>query len=452
MEILGGENGILQKENAALREKVKELESRLSQTSKNSHLPPSRDSHKIKAAFRRGGSKKSGGQPGHKGNTLDKVDFVDDTKVLIPATCECGKCLKNMVYEIVETRQVFDLPEIEIFTREYQLAQGQCPKCHRMIKGVFPENVTAPTQYGAKMKALCVLLSVDYKIPLRKISDLIFDLIGQRINDSTILQMNQASYERLAPLEEDIKNQLSKSKVLHADETGVAAGNKLQWMHVTSNDRFTYQYLHEKRGFEALTDIASILPNYKGTIIHDCWASYFKLELAKHGICGAHLIRELESLIEKESQWAKKFYEFLMYLYKSSYTKIKTEKIAIFRKYDRLIKRGIQEEPPPIRKNKGKREKRSKGLNLLHRLMVHKSSVLAFAFDKNIPFTNNQAERDLRHCKTKLKIAGCFRSTTGAKNYARISSFTSTLRKNEIKVLESLTSIFSNPRFSINWS
>ena len=93
-----------------------------------------------------------------------------------------------MAYEIVETRQVFDLPEIEMYTKEYQLAQGQCPKCHRMIKGHFPENVSAPTQYGAKMKALCVLLNIDYKIPLRKISNLLFDLIGeknQRINHSS---------------------------------------------------------------------------------------------------------------------------------------------------------------------------------------------------------------------------------------------------------------------------
>jgi transposase len=441
----------LRTENAVLKERVKELESRLSQNSKNSHLPPSRDSHKIKAAFRRGGSKKSGGQRGHKGNTLDKVEFVDEIEVLVPITCICGKHLKNMSYEIVETRQVFDLPEIKIYTKEYQLAQGQCPKCHRMIKGHFPENVSAPTQYGAKMKALCVLLN-DYKIPLRKISNLTFDLIGKRINESTILQMNQMSYNRLAPMEDDIKNQLSKLKVVHADETGVAAGNKLQWMHVISNERFTHQYVHEKRGFESLTDKASILTNYRGTIIHDCWASYFKLEMAKHGICGAHLLRELESLLEKNSKWAKKFHEFLMYLYKSSHSKIKIEKISIIRKYDRLIRQGIKEEPPPIRNAKRGREKRSKGLNLLHRLKDHKLSVLAFAFDKNIPFTNNQAERDLRHCKTKLKIAGCFRSTIGAKNYARISSFTSTLRKNEINVFESLVSIFKSPRFSINWS
>lgn len=442
----------LRAENAALKEKVKELESRLNQNSKNSHLPPSRDRHKIKAAFRKGKSKKSGGQPGHKGNTLDKVDFVDEIEVIVPTTCICGKHLKNMAYEIVETRQVFDFPEIEIYTKEYQLAQGQCPKCHRMIKGHFPENVSAPTQYGAKMKALCVLLNIDYKIPLRKISNLLFDLIGKRINESTILQMNQMSYHRLAAIEEDIKNQLSKSKVVHADETGVAAGNNLQWMHVVSNERLTYQYVHEKRGYEALMDKASILTNYKGTIIHDCWASYFKLEMAKHGICGAHLLRELESLKEKNSKWAKKFHEFLMYLYKSSHSKIKMEKKSIIRKYDRLIRQGIREEPPPIRTAERGREKRSKGLNLLNRLMEHKTSVLAFAFDKNVPFTNNQAERDLRHCKTKLKIAGCFRSTIGAKNYARISSCTSTLRKNEINVFESLVSIFTSPTFSIKWT
>lgn len=452
MELLHGENEILRKENAALTERVKELELRLNQNSKNSHLPPSRDSHKIKSAFVRGGSKKPGGQLGHKGSTLDKVDFVSDVKLLLPTTCECGKCLKDIEYKIIETRQVFDLPKIEIFIKEYQLAQVQCPGCHRLVKGKFPENVSSPTQYGSKMKALCVLLNVDYKVPLRKISNLIFDLVGIRINEHTILQMNQKGYKLLDSVEQQIKDQLYKSKVVHADETGIAVGNKLQWMHVISNNRFTHQYLHEKRGLEALTDEASILGGYKGRVIHDCWASYFKLKKAKHGICGAHLLRELQALKEKSSKWAKKFHEFLMYLYSSSYSKNKKERLSLSKKYDRIIKQGIKEEPIPSKNGKRGREKKSKGLNLLNRLLEHKSSVLAFAFNKEIPFTNNQAERDLRHCKTKIKIAGCFRTINGAKHYARISSFTSTLRKNDANVFQSLSSLFTNQVFCLDWT
>jgi transposase len=40
--------------------------------------------------------------------------------------------------------------------------------------------------------------------------------------------------------------------------------------------------------------------------------------------------------------------------------------------------------------------------------------VLEFAFNRIIPFTNNQVERDLRYGKVNKKESGCFRSLNGA--------------------------------------
>ena len=61
---------------------------------------------------------------------------------------------------------------------------------------------------------------------------------------------------------------------------------------------YTYLFVHEKRGTGAIQSNKSILTHYFGWLVHDCWGSYFKLEHLKHAICGAHILRELESLIE----------------------------------------------------------------------------------------------------------------------------------------------------------
>ena len=77
--------------------------------------------------------------------------------------------------------------------------------------------------------------------------------------------------------------------------------------------------------------------------------------------------------------------------------------------------------------------KGTKGWNLLICLKKHQKAVLAFAFNEEVPFTNNQAERDLRPAKTKQKVASCFSPEAsglgGAKIYARIFGFVSTARK-----------------------
>ena len=67
-----------------------------------------------------------------------------------------------------------------------------------------------------------------------------------------------------------------------------------------------------------------------------------------------------------------------------------------------------------------------------------------FAFNEHIPFTNNQAERDIRCLKTKQKAANSFRTIKGAQNYARIQSFVSTLRKHNMNVFHNLINIFDN--------
>jgi transposase len=115
--------------------------------------------------------------------------------------------------------------------------------------------------------------------------------------------------------------------------------------------------------------------------------------------------------------------------------------------YDALCHQAQGEEPAPERTSPNGKPTRTKGRNLLERLRTSKSAVRAFALHPEVPFTNNQAERDLRPVKVKQKIAGCFRTLLGAQHYARIHSFLSTARQQQRHVFKERRQLFLGHSF-----
>ena len=242
-------------------------------------------------------------------------------------------------------------------------------------------------------------------------------------------------------------------------------GGKLQWLHrsadaVASNADYTHLFVHPKRGQDALLSGQSIFGDcVKWTrsagAVHDCWASYFDAGKGRHALCGAHLLRELAALVEQGSVWAKAMHSYLLEAYKASrYGPILAPEVVYWRDYyEQLCGQADEQELPPMVffKANGQtgRANRSKGRNLLDRLILHQDAVLAFAFWPGVPFTNNQAERDLRPAKVKQRVSGCFRTEKGAGMYARISGFVSTMRKQSRNVVDELANILSG---SFQWA
>ncbi|GFP43801.1 transposase, partial [Candidatus Hakubella thermalkaliphila] len=425
-----------------LEEKLKVLEERLAQNSRNSSKPPSSDGPDKPAprTLRPRGEHKPGGQPGHKGYSLKMVEKPDHTVLHRVDQCEkCGRSLKKKEAMNIERRQVFDIPPVKIEVTEHQAEIKEC-LCGHLNKAAFPENITAPAQYGQDIIARAVYLRDYQLLPSERTCEVLRDFFSCGMGEGTL---NNATSKCSLVLEEpleQIKQHLTKSPVVNFDETGCRVDGKKQWLHVAGTKNLTYYQIHPKRGSEAMDEIG-ILPNFEGTAIHDFWKPYFKYS-CKHGLCNAHHLRELTFVYEEQGQvWAKHMIDRLLDIKKvvdearNVTDSLPEEQIQEFEEhYEKILKEGYLANPLPKKttshKKKRGRRKKSKSRNLLERLDHHREKALAFMYDFSVPFDNNLGERDERMMKVQQKISGCFRSEDGGKVFSRIRSYISTARKN----------------------
>jgi transposase len=436
---------------AALQARNAELERQLGLNSGNSGKPPSSDGLKKKPArtssLRERSGKRTGGQKGHPGKTLSRVETPDATIDHFPATCSgCGGALTGAIATGHTARQVFDLPEPQpLIVTEHHAHVCVCGNCGAETRADFPEDVTAPVQYGARLAALVVYLLHYQLLPEKRLAALMADLFGVHLVTATIAGMSRTCAARFQGFAAAMRDRVAAAPVKHMDETGFRIGGKTQWLHIASTIWMTFYRVSPKRG--------SLLENVLGIVVHDHWKPYYTLTGVLHALCNAHHLRELQALIEIEKEdWARRMQNLLRRachaanLAREQGVPLSPGFIALIKRcYDAIVTDGFafHEAQPAListaRKRRGRVPRRT-GHNLLLRLRVRKVDVLRFLSDPTVPFTNNLAERDGRMMKLRQKISGGFRSVDGAEDFAVIRSLLSTARKQGWDILRALAS------------
>jgi transposase len=436
---------------AELEAVVAELLRRSGLDSTNSSKPPSSDGLKKKPraprSLRGRSGKKSGGQEGHAGDTLRQVANPD---LVVPhEACVCEHCrspLDPRAPIAMEKRQVFDLPERLLLVTEHRASAYRCERCRRVTKAAFPPSVGSPAQYGERFKAAAVYMNVQQMIPEDRTAQALSDIFGAPlVCPASVVAWVAKKAEELTPVYERIGERVAAAKVRCLDETGYRIGGKLHWLHTTSSVGFTFYRAGEKRG-----DIPRNLKG--GVIVHDHFKPYNGLLDVYHAFCNAHILRELEALIEFEKEpWA----ELMRALLREANAAVRAareagkralppEQVKVFvDRYWAAVRMGLAHHRglpklPTTAKGRGRPKQRA-GHNLLDRLKKFKTETLRFLTDFAVPFTNNLAEQDLRMMKVKMKISGCFRTLEGARIFALLRSVLSTARKQRYNILQVLT-------------
>lgn len=440
-------------------EKIDELLARIDElshkkNSRNSSAPPSSDGYARPApkSQRKSSGAKAGGQEGHKGSSMKLMKEPDEVKEHYPDMCSgcpnrglCQARIAERRYEtdiVVETRLV-----------EHRQMVCCCPMVkNKEISGSFPDHVTGTKQYGNNLKAFASALSTVGMVSIDRIHQLLSGVFQVSVSTGAIQNWIKQLSTSTKEAVEKIREYVSNLRLLHCDETGLRVHSSLKWMHCVCDEKLSYFGLHDKRGHTAMMEMG-ILPEFHNIVVHDFWKSYFRFNGASHGICCAHLQRELVYADEQMKQsWAKPLHDLLGEILHrrkeleavglTGFTQEEWNGLSI--RYDILLQRGFCENPIPekARRKRG-RPGKGKTLCLLERFRDYKADILRFATDWSVPFTNNEAERTIRFSKVKQKVSGCFRTEDGAKDYMQIMSYISSCRKHGIGYFEAVRTALS---------
>jgi len=429
----------------AIAEKDKEilrLKGQLEKDSSNSSKPSSSNGFKKVPNNREKSGKKQGGQTGHKGTRLNIPGNLDEL-------VEEGRAEHIIISDVPDggayvSDWTVDLKVLVVYT-EHRRAPGKLPKI----------------EYGPQVKTLAVYLSMVGMIAMERLSQFFEDVTHGLIavSKGTLAAFSHSAAQAIT-LDEQIQDLLN-GKVLHVDETPIKTSERpnsdgkleksskttfLAYIRTYSNKNTTVLIAAPRKTEESVIS-DNILTQFCGIVSQDHEAKFYHFGNA-HATCGAHLTRELKGLSELYSlPWAEKVRQFFLEMNHQKNEDVHSNKTTcgpdLLRqyeiRYDDLVKEGktILKDMPP--KSFGYDQLR----RMVNRLGDHKDSYLLFIRNYDAPFTNNEAERDLRPCKTKQKISGCFRSWPGVLDYCKIRGFLASTKKRAKNIFDSLASLCS---------
>lgn len=421
---------------------IKRLKAIINKDSSNSSNPPSKDGFKKIPNNREPSEKPKGGQIGHPGHRLGLPNNLDEL-------VEKGIVKKEIVDHTDGTIEYVSRYVIDVHV------QTTITEHRFSMDAKLPLNLYNEVSYGDNIKSMSTLLLSEGIIAENRWSKILSGLTGNVVNISpaTLERYGAQFAQKLVKNGEldAILKDLLNGEVLHTDDTPISNTATTDYMEngeevirqaektsfnttvrTHSNETSTLYTANPKKNMDGI-ERDNILPRFFGILSHDHESKFYNYGTF-HATCGTHLLRALVGLRDlKNIIWADDMRKHISKMNQHKKNDINRGKkqcdptyIARFEKeYDDLIKRGKEE-----LKEMKKDEFGYHGFNkMLNRLTNYKDCYLLFIRNYKAPFSNNQAEQDLRMEKTKEKVSGLFRSWQGVNNHVKIRSFISTVKK-----------------------
>ena len=425
--------------------RIAELERQLGANSRNSSKPPSTDGLAKPApkSLRKKSGRKSGGQPGRRGRTLEQVSEPDEVIRHEPRCCAgCGADARAGVDVGATRRQVFDLPSIRIRVTEHQLISRRCG-CGRISTGTAPAGVGAPVQYGPRILAVMVYLYMGQYLSRSRTAKAMSELFSTPVSEGTVSAATAAAGDDLEEFTEQVADRIAGGELAHFDETGFRVQGKLAWLHSASTSMFSLITCHPRRGRKGM-NAAGVLPNFSGVAVHDAWAPYDTYPKITHALCNAHVLRELIAVTDHHTAtatdpaswcWAQQVIDALLAIKALTDTGPVPIDPTVLARNRTLITHAARIAASGAGPGKVEQKHRA----LARRITTRIEDYLRFAVNPIVPFDNNAAEREVRMAKLRQKISGSMRTLTGAEHFAALRSYIATTVKHDLGTLDALT-------------
>jgi len=442
MDSLSMENEELREENIKLK-KLLTKNKEVKKTSRNSNLPPSADINKDNRTDRPKSDKPSGGQPGHKGHTLEMVDKPNKNIPSIPKICfKCGKPLDLQAKVLNSSRQVFDVPKVQHTVTQFDSFKIIC-NCGACNIGQFPEHVKAKTQYGQGVRSWISYLTAYQFISYNRIKDFFNVAFDINLSEGTIFKAIKRTAAKAQGLYEFIQKYLTQTDVVGADETTIRVDGNKYYIWVWQNKNATFIIASDNRRKD---NIYEYFPHGFpcATLVSDRYAAHLSTPADMHQICWAHIIRHCQFLSESENNpWVDDLidiYQRAKYLEKLKNTTNKKGSKAkrLEDSMNDLLLQNIDAHKFP------------KTAILQNSLLDNRAALFNFVYHKKIPSHNNASEIAIRNFKVKMKVSGQFKS---AQNYfVVIRSLIDTLIKNNKPIFDSLRLLETNQEVPLDFA
>jgi transposase len=434
----------LWEENAALRERIAELEARLKQNSTNSSRPPSSDPPETPAPPSRPPTgRRRGAQPGHRPaqRRVLPPEAVDQVVRHWPARCQhCRAALSDGPREVVGEpvrHQVTELPPVRAEVTEHRLYRVRCPSCGGETRACWPPEVPAGA-FGPRLQATVALLSGRYRLSRREVAAVCADILGAPLSVGSVDALCQATAAALAEPVAELTAAVREAAVAHADETSWSRAGQRQWLWVVTTTLITVFTIAASRGRGVIQGLLG--EDFGGRLVSDRYAAYTWLPPEQRQVCWAHLRRDFLALLNHGPSAAQLG-------------------LALLDLTDQIFAAGHQTRADPAAHPRlsetiaplqaelfalleaGQHQRAAKAAGLSRSLLQIWPALWTFVEVPGVEPTNNAAERALRPAVLWRKGSFGTQSDAGNQFVARLLSVAATCRQQHRSLLDYLTAV-----------